>query len=252
MLAIDLSSKKILVTGASKGIGRSICLGVANAGCSEVYGLARNGQLLAELGSQIQGSFAQAKFSAIEADLNQASVIANAVASLPELDGVVLNAGIAEFLPTRFASEAKISSTFSINFNSNVLLVSELIKKRKIRSGASIILVSSISSKLGVPGTALYSASKAALSAYGRVLASELSAQKIRVNSVLPGLVQTDLIDGNAALTEEIIKKNEAQYPLGLGKTEDVTNLVSFLLSDLSRWMTGSELVIDGGHLLAR
>lgn len=247
MLTLDLSGKNILVTGASSGIGQKICIDANASNAHAVYGIARSADRLKVTGDLCSNP---SLFHPLVGDLSNRDSLKELVGLLPTLNGVVLNAGVADFLPTRFLNHDKLVKIFDINFESCVLLIAELQKQKKLASGASIILMSSISSKVGVAGTALYSASKAALAAYGRVLATELSSQKIRVNSIMPGLVVTDLLEGQSTLTDEIMKKNAATYPLGLGKVEDVSNLTQFLLSDLSRWMTGSELVIDGGHLL--
>ena len=110
--------------------------------------------------------------------------------------------------------------------------------------------MSSISSKLGVPGTAMYAASKAAVSAYSKVLASELASQKIRVNSICPGIVLTELVSGQSVLSEEQRGKLQSLYPLGLGTPKSVSGPALFLLSDLSSWVTGADMIVDGGNTL--
>lgn len=247
MLKIDLSEKNILITGASAGIGQKICIDAVAGNAAAVYGVARSADRLAQTSTACGD---KSGFHPLVADLTDLDRLKSFVGELPILHGIVLNAGIADFLPTRFLNHDKIGKVFDLNFESCVLLVTELQKQKKITPGASIILMSSISSKLVIAGTAMYAASKAALSAYGRVLAAELAPNRVRVNSILPGIIVTDLIQGQAVLTDEIIKKNEANYPLGLGKVGDVSGLTQFLLSDLSSWITGSEIVIDGGYSL--
>jgi NAD(P)-dependent dehydrogenase (short-subunit alcohol dehydrogenase family) len=125
----------------------------------------------------------------------------------------------------------------------------ELIKNKKINKGGSIVFISSISTKLGIPGTSIYASSKAALSTYAKVVASEISKQQIRSNIISPGIIKS--ITPNVETAIEISDKRlEEEYPFGFGSTSDVANLVAFLLSDLSRWITGSDIVIDGGYNL--
>jgi NAD(P)-dependent dehydrogenase (short-subunit alcohol dehydrogenase family) len=248
MRTFNLQNKKILVTGASSGIGRQIAIDCLRDNCQELIGVARRLDQLEETGAL---SEIRQNFRPVTCDLTAPSQVDALVGTLPSLDGIVLNAGVADFLPTRFLTTEKLQKIFSVNLECNIRLLAELQKKKKLAASSSIVLISSLSSKLGVTGTAAYAASKAALSAYGRVLASELASQKIRVNSVLPGLVSTALIEDSTALSQESLKKNTAAYPLGLGTPVDVSNLVGFLLSDLSRWITGDEIVIDGGFLLA-
>jgi len=186
----------------------------------------------------------------IQADLVNISDIQLLSENIEPLDGLVLNAGIIEYSPAKLVSSDKLRKIFQVNFESNVLLVQNLLKKKKIKKGSSIVFISSIASILGVKGTSLYSASKAALNSYAKVLANELSPQKIRVNVILPGIVKTELIERENISTLHEMELIENEYPLGFGMPEDITNLTLFLLSDKSKWITGSEIVIDGGHSL--
>ena len=166
-------------------------------------------------------------------------------------DGVVFNAGVVEYLPVKFLNSSKIDFVFSVNFIGNVILSQQLIKNKLINKKGSLVFISSISSKLGVSGTAMYSASKAALCSFSKVLASELASQGIRSNSVCPGIVTTTMIEPATGLVSvEEMKKAAIDYPLGYGEVSDVAGLVMYLLSDISKWMTGSELIIDGGYTL--
>jgi NAD(P)-dependent dehydrogenase (short-subunit alcohol dehydrogenase family) len=245
---LELKEKKILITGASSGIGRQISIMASMLG-AEVTIIGRSEEKLKETLSLLNpGQNHRYKI----VDLSDYSAIENFVNSCPySFNGLVFNAGVVEYLPIKFLNEDKINSVFSTNFYSNVILIQKLLKKKSIAKGGSLVFISSISSKLGVPATAMYSASKASLSAFARVLASELAPQKIRVNSVSPGIILTPMTNSvGAAITEEEMQKASYYYPLGYGETEDVAGLVMYLLSDISKWMTGSDITIDGGYNL--
>jgi len=121
-----------------------------------------------------------------------------------------------------------------------------LLKNKKINPNSSLVYISSISSKQGVSATSSYAASKAALNAFMKVTASELASQGIRANSLCPGIIQTPMGNKITNLNPDI----EKEYPLGLGTPEDVAYACLFFLSDASKWITGSELVMDGGLTL--
>lgn len=243
---ITLKDKNILVTGASSGIGRQIAIMASELGAT-VTVLGRNIERLNETISLLTGT-GHKMFSV---DLSVSSDIDQLIIESLPYDGVVFNAGIVEYLPVKFLNENKISSVFATNFDSNVILSQKLIKKKLLNKKGSLVFVSSISSKLGVPGTAMYAASKAALSSFSKVLASELAPQGIRSNSVCPGIIRTAMTEqASDVVSQEELKKAESEYPLGYGEPSDVGGLIMYLLSDMSKWMTGSDLIIDGGFTL--
>ena len=243
---ITLQDKNILVTGASQGIGREIAISASKLG-AVVTIIGRNVEKLKETISLLSGN--GHKMYAV--DLSNAADIDELISQSLPYDGVIFNAGIVEYLPVKFLNESKINTVFSVNFDSNVVLTQKLIKKKLLNKKASLVFISSISSKLGVGGTAMYAASKAALISFSKVLATELAPQGIRSNSICPGIVKTAMTEqASDAASEEELKKAELEYPLGYGEPSDVAGLVMYLLSDMSKWMTGSDLVIDGGFTL--
>jgi NAD(P)-dependent dehydrogenase (short-subunit alcohol dehydrogenase family) len=239
--------KNILITGASSGIGRQIAIDVAsNNGKAILTG--RNSDLLNKVAEFIEDKY-NVKTPIYITDLNNEEAIIAMANTLPLLDGIVLNAGIIDYTPIKYLTKEKIENILMVNFISNVLLINKLLLLKKIKNSASIVFISSISARLGVPGTSIYAASKAALTAFAKVLASELSIKKIRVNIVSPGLVSTDLI--NKISTVSNINNNELNYyPLGIGTVNNVSDQVIHLLSDRSKWMTGTDILIDGGFTL--
>ncbi len=236
----SIHEKYILITGASSGIGREIAIRCSQGG-SRIIITGRDQSKLEETLSLMSGAH-----SLLACDLSVEQNILDLVKQLPELDGVVFCAGVIEYNPVRFVNGHKIRNTFAVNFDSQVLLTQQLIKQKKLKSGSSLVYVSSIASLLGVAGTAMYAASKAALNAFVRVTASELAPQKIRANSICPGIVATPMGEHAQDMSEDLAK----DYPLGLGQPVDVAAPCIFFLSDASKWITGSELVMDGGLTL--
>jgi NAD(P)-dependent dehydrogenase (short-subunit alcohol dehydrogenase family) len=245
VITSSLSDKKIFISGASSGIGRVLSRDISQHN-AELHLTARNEDRLNETILLCK----QGTANSYRADLSSSSDMQQLTDSLPVLDGIILNAGVVEYLPVKLISEKKLRDVFSVNFDANVLLVQQLLKKKKIAAGASIIIISSISAHLGVPGTALYAASKAALIAFAKVLASELAPRKIRVNTISPGIVKTAAIVDNNQLSDAAMQEAEKAYPLGYGTAEDITGQVVYLLSDQARWMTGTDIVMDGGFML--
>lgn len=239
-----LEGKRILVTGASSGIGRVVSQYVAREK-GEVVLVARNEERLKETLASLAGE----SHKYICCDLTNEEELKRMADSLETLDGVVFCAGVNEFVPAKFISREKTDRIFRTNCFSQIILVQTLLKKKLIRKGASLVFISSVSSLLGTPGTMLYAASKGAINSAVKVLATELSGMRIRVNAICPGIVRTQMI-GNTNISEEQFLEQEKLYPLGLGAPEDVADAVMYHLSDGSRWLTGNIMVLDGGFSL--
>ena len=241
---LSLQGKRILVTGASSGMGKVFAQMIAKQG-GQVVLLARNVERLQHTMDSLPGKDHQV----CVCNLTDENQLKEVVGVIQPLDGIVLCAGINEFVPVKFVKQEKIEKMFQTNFFSQLILVQMLLKKKLINKGASLVFISSVSSVMGVQGTLLYASSKGAINSAVRVLASELAGQKIRVNAILPGIVRTEMLSGTN-IDEETFTKQEAQYPLGLGTPEDVGHAVLFHLSDASRWLTGQCMIIDGGMTL--
>jgi NAD(P)-dependent dehydrogenase (short-subunit alcohol dehydrogenase family) len=239
----SLRNKTILITGASSGIGRQIAITASAMGATLII-TGRDEERLLETKNLLAGESTH-----LVADLTRHTEVNALIAGLPRLDGVVFCAGVVEYTPVKFISAEKIDKIFLINFNSQVLLTQQLLKGKKMERAASLVYISSISAKIGVAATALYAASKAALNSFVKVTASELASQKIRANAICPGLVRTPLLSRAAGdnLSAETFSEAEKSYLLGLGETQDVAGPAVFLLSDAARWITGTEIIVDGG-----
>ena len=184
----------------------------------------------------------------IKADLTVPEEMESLVAQLPKLDGAVLCAGNSTTLPLQFGSREKFDEMFNVNFFAPVELMRLMYKKKILQKGASVVLIASIGGTHSfMPGNGVYGASKAALNAVMRYAAREYASRRIRVNSICPGMVDTPLIH-RGTITEEQLAEDAKRYPLGrYGNPEDIANGAIYLLSDASSWLTGHDLVIDGG-----
>jgi NAD(P)-dependent dehydrogenase (short-subunit alcohol dehydrogenase family) len=236
-----LSGKTILVTGASAGIGRGIAIACAGMG-AQVILTARNIERLQETLTQLEGE----GHTYIAADLtNEAERIA-LVEQLPILDGVVQCAGVGNRVPCKMLVQEDLDRVMKPNTEAPMLLQSLLLSEKKLKKQASVVFIASAAATMPVTGNAVYSASKAALVAYAKCLAQELAPRQIRVNSISPTMVWTDLALVGA--TVEQLREAQLSYPLKrYGQPEDIANLAIYLLSDASAWMTGSNIEITGG-----
>jgi NAD(P)-dependent dehydrogenase (short-subunit alcohol dehydrogenase family) len=237
-----LKGKTILVTGASSGIGQATAIECAQMG-AEVVITGRDTKRLQATADLMGNLKAQ-----IAADLTNQEDVERLVASLPPLDGAVLCAGNSTTLPLQFGSREKFDEMFNVNFFAPVELLRLMYKKKVLQKGASVVLIASIGGTHSfMPGNGVYGASKAALNSLMKYAAREYASRKIRVNSICPGMVDTPLIH-RGTITEEQLAEDAKRYPLGrYGKPDDIANGVVYLLSDASSWLTGHDLVIDGG-----
>ena len=241
----SLEGKTILVTGASSGIGKTTAVECSKMGAKLVI-TGRNEERLNQTLGELEGE----GHLALIGDLTSSEDIKNLVASMPELDGIVYNAGVGITVPLAFIKDEDLYRIFETNLFATMRLNKDLLRKKKIRKSASIVFTSSISALFNTPGISLYGAAKAALLSYMRGCACELADKKIRANAVLPGMIQTDLINGGT-LSEEDKARDMATYPLKrYGTPQDVAFAFIYLLSDASSWVTGTSLIVDGGKLM--
>ena len=239
-----LSGKNILVTGASSGIGRGVSIDTSRMGAN-VCITGRNSDRLNETFVNLEGS----ENRQIIADLCSEEAIYALVDELPVLDGVVLCAGIIKTLPVKNISSEAMNEIFNTNILSNIKLVSRLLRKKKLARGASVVFISSVSTFNVKIGNSLYSATKGAVNSFAKAMALEVSKNLMRVNCIQPGFVPSDILK-NHGLGEEALQWYLDRHPLGLGTPTDIANACIYLLSDASRWVTGSIFTIDGGYTL--
>jgi NAD(P)-dependent dehydrogenase (short-subunit alcohol dehydrogenase family) len=240
------SANATLITGASSGIGRAIAIQLSRQRALLLHG--RDSERLEETRSLCHDPERHALW---RCDFADPSCIAPSLIPLlnphRHIEVFVHCAGFATVLPARSVDHRTALASLNINFLSAVETLNVLLKKKvNAQQLTSIVLISSIYSRTGARAHATYSASKAALDGWMRSLAVEL-APAVRVNSILPGAVATPI--AAASLEDPEIAENlRRDYPLGIGQPEDVAGVVEFLLSSAARWITGQELVVDGGR----
>lgn len=239
----SLAGKTVLVTGASSGIGRETAIVCSKMGANVII-TGRNEERLNETLNQLEGN----NNLVVVADLNDTVQIDELVSMSSRLNGVVHCAGVGDRTLLRNVKEEVISRVMRTNFESPVLLQKALLKKKKILPSSSLVFVASRAPFAPTIGNGLYAASKSALIAYAKVLGLELANQLIRVNCVCPAMVWTELVRKDALVTGVDYQQEELKYPLKrYGQPNDVANLIVYLLSDASCWMTGSCIDITGG-----
>ena len=238
-----LEGKKILVTGASSGIGKATAIACANAGAS-VYLSARNMERL----EQTLAEMKEGNHVIIKADMTSSEDIQNLVGEVDVLDGVALVAGINDKMIIKKIDDGFITKMLSTNFEGPALLMQALLKTKKLNKFASVVFMSSVSAFYPSVSNAMYAASKAAINQFAKVLALEVLPLKARVNCIMPAFVETEMIQKYG---EETLKEIMSNYPLGrFARPEEIAYAVIYYLSDASQMVTGSSLVIDGGYTL--
>ena len=240
----SLQGKTILVTGASSGIGKCIAIRCSEMGANVIV-TGRNEERLSSTITQLS---TEGNHNGIIWDLSQIDTIKDFVTQLPELDGIVMDAAIFDTTVVRHLKQEKMHAMFNTNTFANIVLVQTLLKQRKLRNGSSVVFISSVASTRPYKGNALYSATKGAINSFSKVLAVELGAQQIRVNCIHPGIVQTKQDPKDWAVTKEELSAEEARYPLGFGEPDDIAYAAVYLLSDVAKWVTGSDMIVDGGQ----
>ena len=242
----SLEGKVILVTGASSGIGRGIAIECSKMGAQLIIS-ARNQTRLNETLHLLEGS----DHKLVLADLADDQGIASLTDQLPPLDGVVHVAGIVKPKPFKFLNRKELDEIMNINFFGPTILTNNLIRKNLIKRQASVVFISSISGvNCSYIGGSAYSASKGAINGIVKGIALDLAPKAIRVNTIVPAMVETNILEGSGISEEELIEDRK-RYPLGrYGKPEDVAYACIYLLSDASSWVTGSNILLDGGYTL--
>lgn len=244
-----LKGKIILITGASSGIGRQIAYSCSEQGAN-VFLVARNKERLVGTYTGLKGKNHGYILKDI-ADYSQIdTIVQSCIKELGKISGFVHCAGIEETRPFNLYQTNLFEQMLSVNLFAG-LEFSKIISKKNIydSNGCSFVFISSIMGILGQPGKVTYCSSKAAILGAVKAMALELAEKRIRVNAISPALIETELsVRMKENIGEEAYSKITEAHPLGLGKPEDVANATIYLLSDGARWVTGSNLIVDGGY----
>jgi len=243
-----LTGKVAVVTGASKGIGAAIARSLAAEGASVVVNYASSKTGAEAVVSAITA--AGGKAVSVAGDVSRAAdaqgIIDAAIETYGRLDILVNNSGVYEFSPIETITEEHFHKHFNVNVLGLLLVTQAAVKH--LGEGASIINISSVVTRITPPGSAVYTGTKGAVDAITGVLALELGPKKIRVNTVSPGMIETEGTRSGGFMGSDLETWAISQTPLGrIGKPDDIASIVTFLASDDAGWLTGEQLLAGGG-----
>lgn len=247
---IDLSGQKYLITGSTSGIGLGIAKLLNSLGAFVTL-CGRNEEKLNSLKSELTTpSISDIFVLDMLEEFTAKPFLKESALNSGAFSGMVHCAGLDITKPYKLLKQQDFEKLNRLNVTAPFQLAKELVNKACFSSeGGSIVWISSVMGSLGQKGKIAYTSSKAAVEGLVKSFALELAQKKIRVNSVAPGIVRTPLTDDLfGKLSEEAVKEIENMHPLGFGDTDDVANLVAFLVSDKSKWITGTTHFIDGGY----
>jgi NAD(P)-dependent dehydrogenase (short-subunit alcohol dehydrogenase family) len=237
----------ILLTGATSGIGLETLKCLIDRK-NTVFAVARDFSKISDLLALHPNSIIPVSFDFKETD-NIEKVFTELNLVDEKLDGLIHCAGIEETIPLTLYSPSKIKNIFEINVFAGIELLRHFSKKKYSNEGASVVFVSSVMGVLGQPGKIGYCSTKAAILGMVKASALELSKRKIRVNAVLPGVVNTPMTQKLfSQISPNNVEEIIAMHPLGIGEVSDVVPTIEFLITSSSRWITGQNFIIDGGY----
>lgn len=241
----SLECKTILITGAASGIGKATSIECSKVG-AKVVAVDLNSEGLAAVMPQLEG-VGHLPFAG---NLCDEEFLKGLGEQVPALDGVFLCAGVSDTTPVKFITEEKIARVMNVNLVAPIMMLKQLLVKKKINKGGSLVWMSSYGAEKVEPGLGIYAASKSAVNGIMRAYAKELVARKIRSNSIMPMMIRTELLSTLNNISDKDWEKQEAMYPLGFGSPLDVAYAAIYLFSDASRWITGTQIKMDGGSNL--
>lgn len=245
----NLSNKNIIVTGASSGIGRQCAITFSQLGANIIL-IARNRKRLEETFNRLN----KGNHLYISQDIIEYDKLENAINTVTEkigkISGFVHSAGTEMTLPLKSMTSSYYENMFAINVISGFELARIISKKKYLdENGASFVFISSVMGMLGQAGKIGYCSSKGALISGAKAMALEMASKHIRVNCIISGVVETEMSNKMfESLPKESKKSVIDMHPLGLGKPNDIAYACAYLLSDAARWITGTNLIIDGGY----
>jgi 3-oxoacyl-[acyl-carrier protein] reductase len=248
-MSATLSGKTAIVTGASKGIGAGIAIGLGAAGAAVVVNYSSDSAGADRVVAEIVARGGRAV--SVQGDVSKAADVRRLFSetrkAFESLDILVNNAGVFAFAPLEAVTEGEFHREFNTNVLGPILTIQEALNLFGPKGG-SVINISSVSSEHPAPASVVYSASKSAVDSITRALAKELGPKKIRVNTIAPGGVETEGVQRAGFIGSEFQKQMIAATPLGrFGRPEDIARVAVFLASDDSEWVTGERIAVSGG-----
>jgi NAD(P)-dependent dehydrogenase (short-subunit alcohol dehydrogenase family) len=247
----SIKGKSALITGASSGIGKEVSIMLSSFGAKVII-VGRNEKRLQQTYNLLHAD-TQTNHESIVCDLSEESNIKELVGKIESADCVVHCAGMGRYIPLKFYNKTVFSEFYNVNLFAPLLLTKELVKNRKIKNNGSIIFISSVMSIVGAKANGVYASTKSALIGATKSIALELASNRIRVNCISPALVNTPLLDSGidkGGISKLEYESDLIKHPLGIGEPSDISNLCLFLMCDESGWITGTNIVIDGGYTL--
>lgn len=245
-----LKDRIYLVTGASSGIGKATSVLLSECGARVVIN-GRDEDRLNETLAQLSGTGHLAFAAPLETADQTNDWLKSVLDASGRLDGVFHCAGIELIRPARMIKQSQLNDVFGSSLFAAFGIARALSSKNAMVDGGSLVFMSSVAGSAGQVGMAAYSAAKAAIDGMVRSLACEMSAKKIRVNSIAAGAVHTAmhhrLTKGGS---DDTIMIYEQSHLLGFGEPQDIANAALYLLSPASRWVTGTTMVVDGGYMV--
>jgi NAD(P)-dependent dehydrogenase (short-subunit alcohol dehydrogenase family) len=247
-ISFDFTDRRYIVTGASSGIGRSVAEALAQAGAT-VLAVARRKDRLEEMAARHGG-----RVRAASVDVQDFSRLEEAVAAFcaeQPVNGSVHAAGVNALMPLRVFEWSRAETILRTSLHAGIELVRLLSTAHRTNHDGSHVVVGSVMARSGQVGFTAYGAAKSGLMGAVRSMSLELARSGVRVNMVSPGWVATEMTERMATAYPGGLEAIRAAHPMGIGRVEDVAPTILFLLSDSARWITGSEIVVDGGFSVA-
>ena len=246
----DFDGKNFVVVGASSGIGKQTAIELATGGAN-VLAIGRNVERLDELKNICPEKIFTVSLDVIDAEsADWTQALTKFIDAVGKVDGGVYSAGIVGLTPLNSFDRELAHRIFDTSFWGMINFMQVAAKKKISNAGSSFVLMSSLAGDFGTKSLFAYSAAKAAVKAAVKPIAKEIIRNRHRVNTVSPAMVKTDML-GNIAYESEIGAAEMSRYLLGLGKPDDISGLILFLLSDRAGWITGQDFALDGGYLLS-
>ncbi len=241
-----------LVTGASSGIGKSISLKLNQAGAT-VIAVGRDEKKLQYVQKEaVNPDAIKVVVRNLTENMDEIpAFVRNLCKHYGKFSGMVYSAGAVDIVPVMGLEIERAKKLFDINYFAALACARGFGNKINHKASSSIVFLSSVRATLGYDGMSNYAATKGAINSFVKSLAIEFARTKLRVNSIMPGHIETEMaLKYNDIYSEAYKSEIESMYPLGKGEPEDIANAAIFLLSPLSRWITGQSIIIDGGRSL--